>query len=88
MNATSRKVLQEVLMGLLITEPDVKGSRIRKKKIPWNVGGSRTKQICAWVPCADYSRERERERETSKKVPINNNIKGKKRMYVCMTNAW
>ena len=32
--------------------------------------GSGTKQF--WVPCADYPKEREREKETRRRVPINN----------------
>ena len=44
-------------------EPDMKN---QKKKMPWNEEGSRTEQFCAWVPCTDYLKERERERDTQK----------------------
>ena len=45
--------------------------------MPQNEEGSKMKRICAWVPCADYlrerkrerEREREREKETNKKAP-------------------
>ena len=49
----------------------------QKKKMPRNEEGFRTKQTCAWVPRADY--QKERERETRRRVPINNNIKEKEK---------
>ena len=47
--------------------------------MPQNEEGSKMEWICAWVPYADYLKERkkEKERETSRKVPHNNNIKNK-----------
>ena len=66
-------------------EPNVKRSKIIRRCLEM-----KTKWFCAWVPCADYSREgkkeRERERQTEKhhqqRVP-NMEIK----RYVCMNNA-
>ena len=62
MNTTFREVLWEVLKGLLITEPNVKRSRIRGKCLG-------TKRIPRWsgfvLGCYAW-RERERERQTEK----------------------
>ena len=81
MNATSGKVLQEVLMSLLITELDRKRSRIRR----WCLG---TKSVLGWsrfaLRCHAHTVwERGGERETNKKVPIKKSTKNKKRK-VCM----
>ena len=72
MNATSGEVLREVLLGLLIMEPNVKRSKIRRRCLEM-----KTKWFCAWVPCADYSREgkKERERETNRKAPSTKSTK-------------
>ena len=64
MNTMVGEVLQEVLMGLLITEPDVKRSRIRRrcprmKRVPRQSG------FMLWCH-AQTIREREREREGNK----------------------
>ena len=47
--------------------------------MPQNEEGSRTEWIYAWVLCVDYPKERERKRETSRKIRINNNIKKKEK---------
>ena len=51
MNASSTKVLQEVLTGLLIhgTEREIEWDQ-RKKKMPQNEEGSKMELICVWVP--------------------------------------
>ena len=69
MNASSRKVLKEVRFGLLITEPDMRGSRIRRSRCP------RTKRVPGWsgfvFGCHRHrlTQTEERERETIRKVP-------------------
>ena len=42
MNTSSRKVLREVLLGILITEPDMRRSRIRGRRCP------KTKRVLGW----------------------------------------
>ena len=46
-----------------------------------NEEGSEIEWICAWVPCADYPRERER--ETNRKAPSQQIPKDRKEK-VCM----
>ena len=36
--------------------------------MPWNEEGSRTELFWAWVPCVDYTREREKQKSTIKKL--------------------
>jgi len=43
MNAMIRKVLKEVLMGLLIMEPNVKRGKINRRR--WQPG---TKRVSSW----------------------------------------
>ena len=70
MNASSGKVLKEARFGLLIMELDMRGSRIRKGGYP------ETKRVSGWSRFAFKShksrltqtKEREREKETIKKV--------------------
>ena len=81
MNAASRKVLQEVLTGLLITESNVKRSRIRRKRCPRMKRSRIKKRRCprgfrdgANLRLGAICRlfERKRERHTHRRVPINN----------------
>ena len=56
--------------------------------MPQNVEGFEMEQICAWVPCADYPREREKHRETEKHH--HNRVPKKKKVHMhemCM-NMW
>ena len=87
MNTTFGEVLQEVLLGLLITKPNVKWIRI-KRKCPG------MKRVLRWsgfvLGChVQIMRERERERERNKqKSTITKSTpKMKKKMYVCMKCA-
>ena len=79
MNATSWKVIQEVWFGLLITEPDLRGSRVKwrrrrrcleTKRVPGRNGFT--------FRCHDTTnvrnKERGRERETIRKAPTRYNI--------------
>jgi len=81
MNATFGEVLREVLKGLLITEPNVKRSRIRgrcpeMKKVPrW----SRIALGC------HAQTMRERERETNRKAPSQRVPNMEMKRYVCMS---
>ena len=74
MNASLRKVLKEVRFGLLITEPDVRGSRIKRS------GCLRTKRVPGRIGfvfgCHRHMlmQTEEREKETIKKVPSSSNI--------------
>ena len=89
MNATFLKVLQEVLSGLLIIEPNmerrvmIKRRRLETKRVP-----SQSGFMCFGCHSAVYPREREREREREKHNPNTKtkNRKEKKR-YVCMKSA-
>jgi len=81
MNATFRNVLQKVLTSFIITEPDRRRCRIRRRRC------LEMKKVLGWSEFAlgchaqtIRKKYRERERETSRKVTINNNIKRKKRM--------
>ena len=84
MNALSGKVLQKVLTGFIITEPDMRCSEIKKrclgtKRVP---GLSRFSLRCHRTT-NERERERERERRTNRKVP-NNSISKYREMKVCM----
>ena len=87
MNTTFLKFLQEVLLGLLITEPNVKRrDRIKRRRLG-------TKRIPSWsgfmrFGCHSvvYLRERKRDRQTKQnKIMIRN--KEEKRKGICMKNA-
>ena len=56
--------------------------------ITQNEEGSELEWICAWVPCAVYPKEREKERgrETGNTITTQNRYKEKKG-YICMKNA-
>ena len=71
MNASSREVLKEVRFGLLIIEPDVRGNGVRGS------GMLEMKRVLGWsrfsFRCHDTTnrkKEREKEKETIRKVPI------------------
>ena len=86
MNTSSRKVLRKVLLGILIMEPNMRRSRIRRGGCPG------TKRVPGWnrfsFKCHDATnrkKERGRKREIIRKVPtqsIYQNIKNGR--YVCM----
>ena len=64
MNDMFGEVLQEVLMGLLITKPDVKRSRIRR--FP---GTKKVLRRCGFALGCHVQTMREREKETNRKAP-------------------
>ena len=80
MNTMVGEVLREVLMGLLITELDVKRSRIRRrsprmKRVPRQSG------FMLWCHAQTIrKRERERERETNRKTPSQQSTKNKEKI--------
>ena len=72
MNVASRKVLQKVLMGFIITKLDMRRSRIRRRCLRTNrVPG--LSRLALWCH-AQTKRNRERKRETSGRVPNTINI--------------
>ena len=98
MNASSRKVLKEVRFGLLITEPDVWGSRVRRGGFPGTkrvLGRSRFSFRCHDATNRRKEREREGERD-NKKSPKNftitssilKNPKIFKKSQKVRSNAW
>ena len=88
MNTLSRKVLQEVLLGIFITKPNMKRSRIRRRRSP------RTKRFLGrsgftfW--CHRHTTNvNKKEKETIRKAPNNSNIASiMKKEYVWVGNAW
>ena len=88
MNATFLRVLQEVLSGLLITEPNVKRrNRIRRRGPGTKRISSRSGFTCFGYHSAIYERERERERERENTSQLDNKDKREERKNVCMKNA-
>ena len=85
MNATFRKVLWEVLIGLLITKSNMKrgNGRIRRKRWPG------TKWFWVRVDlrlgAMPSLSEREKERQETQSQP---RTKKKKKRWVCMKYAW
>ena len=87
-NATFGEVLQNVLTGFIITEPNISRSRVRRRRCP------KTKRVLGWSGFAlgchaqtIQKREREREREVEKYQSTIISKEGKE-WYVCMKNAW
>ena len=85
MNATFLKVLQEVLSGLLIIEPNmerrvmIKRRRPETKRVP-----SQSGFMCFGCHSAVYPREREREKHNPNTKTKN---RKEKKRYVCMKSA-
>ena len=79
MNASSRKVLQKVLSGFIITEPNRKRSGVKgRRRCP------RMKRVLGWSgflfmwhDATNQKKEREKEKESIRKAPttIYQNIK-------------
>ena len=85
MNATIRKVLREVLMGLLITEPTWKGGKLVEEDDDLEQKRFRVGvDLCLGAMRSLSERERERERAHNYNPK---QIDRKKKGYVCM-NMW
>ena len=89
-NTLSRKVLREVLSGILIMKPNKRGSRIRWIQCPGRkrVPGQSWLRLGAIDMTNVNRKERERERQSEKSQHIANIASILKIEYVCMGNAW
>ena len=88
MNTTFREVLQEVLLGLLITKPNVKWIRIRRRCPRMKRVLRRSGFVLGCHVQIMRVRERERERNKQKSTITKSTPKKEKKMYVCMKCAW
>ena len=76
-------IIDKFLTGFIITEPDMRGSKLKRRKCPEMKRITRRSRFafrCHVQTIQKRERQRDKERKRSKKVLINNNIKGKKRM--------
>ena len=89
MNTSSRKILREVLSGILITEP-VMRSRIRGRRYPKRRGFWDEMDLrFGVINMTNINRkERERKRQLEKSQSNSNITSILKREYICMGNAW
>ena len=91
MNATFLEVLREVLSGLLITKPNVEGSkRIRGRRWPRTLKRIPSRHGFTHFGCHStiYLRERECEREIKQNTITTQKQRiGRKQNNVCMKNA-
>ena len=85
MNATFLKVLQEVLSGLLIIEPNMERRvMIRRRRPETKRVLSQSGFMCFGCHSAVYPREREREKHNPNTKTKN---RKEKKRYVCMKSA-
>jgi len=82
MNATSRKVLLKVLMGFIIMEPDMRRSRIRRRRCPEmkRVSG-RSRLVLRCHAQTIRKKEKERHAEEYQSTIISNRKKRMVRMH-------
>ena len=93
MNTSSKKVLREVLSGILITEPNMRISKIRRRRAPKRRGfWDKVDLRFGAIDMTNVNRKRGRERETIRKVPkqfkYNKYIEKRVRMHGECMNMW
>ena len=84
MNVASRKVLRKVHTGFIITEPNMRRRRIRRRSLQRRGFRNRVDLLFGAISrLTERKRERERERETSRRVSniVNINKIEKRGMY-------
>ena len=89
MNTSSKKVLREVLSGILITEPNMRMSKIRRRQAPERRGfWDEVDLRFGAIDMTNVNKREKGKKETIRKAPNSSIIASiMKKEYICMGNA-